>query len=546
MIETPNVSTKSGPIAARYISCDAERSQILENVRRCTALTIPGLLPPIGQQDNSDLPQSYQSTGSRGCNNVTGRVNTALYPVDRPFFGLVPTGSVRYSQEAKDNPEKLQKVLEDLFLVELMIQAKLEAVDLAGGTESGEQRTGFRTQNRAALLQLVVTGDVLEQMTDDYRTKVFRRDQYVTKRNSAGDILFHIVVETIDPLSLTEEQFRKSKLDRREVEAKQPHERQMNIWTLVEWQPKEKHWKICQEVNGEEINESKEPVSPFFATPFDLVAGEDYGRGLVELNLGDLTSLNELCKRLIDLMGLAAKGLIGLDYSARTKERDLEKKPGSMIRCRVADGKAQDICTIRFDVGMESQLLTQAIERLERNLGKSFLMESESAPQGEAGRSPVSWQRIALELEGQLGSLYAPIADYQQIPRIRRCIHLLKKNNELPAGVRDDLIEIKAVTGLAALNRESRLGKIMSFTEIMARMGESTMANINMTVWTKLVARYSVPDEPGLVYTEAEMEARKKQAMQDQAAMAASQQAIETTGAIAENAAQQAGAQPQA
>ena len=121
----------------------------------------------------------------------------ALYPPGRPFFSLRPASSLLYSPDT--DPDVIQQIESILSLHEHMIMAQLEKKPQQLGNM---RRTGFRSTKRAALSQLLVTGDVLEQITDDYQIKLFRRDQYVTKRDSSGSIMHHIVREKIDPCLL--------------------------------------------------------------------------------------------------------------------------------------------------------------------------------------------------------------------------------------------------------------------------------------------------------------------------------------------------------
>ncbi|WP_434127675.1 hypothetical protein, partial [Enterococcus faecium] len=71
----------------------------------------------------------------------------------------------------------------------------------------------FRTMKRHAISQLLCTGDVLEMLDDDNRLRVFRLDQYVTLRDSCGDIIYHITKERIDCAAIDDERLAKAQLD---------------------------------------------------------------------------------------------------------------------------------------------------------------------------------------------------------------------------------------------------------------------------------------------------------------------------------------------
>ena len=66
---------------------------------------------------------------------------------------------------------------------------------------------------RSAISQLLVTGDVLIQMTDEYQIRIHRRDNYVVRRSTSGDVMYMITREQVDSLSLSPEQIEMIGLD---------------------------------------------------------------------------------------------------------------------------------------------------------------------------------------------------------------------------------------------------------------------------------------------------------------------------------------------
>jgi hypothetical protein len=99
--------------------------------------------------------------------------------------------------------------------------------------------------------------------------------------------------------------------------------------------------------------------------------------------------------------------------------------------------------------------------------------------------------------------------------------------------------KIRSVTGLAALSRQQRLNRIFSVVSLVQQLGPDALARINMDTLVDVIFRYSSIHETGLVKTREQMQAEVRAAMQQQTQMAAAQQAIQTTGAVAETAATQ-------
>jgi hypothetical protein len=504
-------------------------NEVLERARLCAALTKPWILPPQDQNTNSKLPENYQSIGSRGTTNIEGRLLLALYPPDSPWFRLQPSSKLKYGLGL--SPELVQGAENDLYMLELYIRSVLETVKVEhSGRKS--HRSGFRSRKRAVISQIVVTGDALEQLTDDYKIKSYRRDAYVTRRDSRGDILYHILREEIDPLSLEDKELETAGLSSAELHEKIVSDRMQDIYTAVEWQPWSKTWMITQEVNQHVIRTSEEPVSPFFATPYELEAGGHYGRGLVELNLGDLRSVNRLEESMLDFAAIASKQHPIKDYSSRVRDEDFAKPSGTVIQCSVRGGQQQDIGMFSAQKLADFNVVFQNLQRKSVDLSKAFLVEADQQPRGDRVTA-FQVQRIALELEGALGGVYAPIADEQQLPLVQRVIWQLQRDKLLEP-IYDGMVDIHAITGLTALKSQIDANKLMAALQSFAAMGEQAMSKIDMGVVVDLVLRYTGIYEAGLRKSDEQLQAEMEQQMAAALQQRAGEQTIESAGAVVE------------
>lgn len=522
-----------GVLKTRFDAADSARSEILERARTCAAMSKPWVLPPLGQTADARLPQAYQSLGARGMTNLEGKMLMALYPPDVPWFSLELSAEVKYDPSIPT--ERLQQAEQVLFLNTLTAISKLEAANLKGESAGYRHRSGFRARKRLALSQLLITGDVLEYLSDDYRLKVFRRDQYVTGRDSSGDVLYHGTVEKIDIRSLPDDILVKAKVRNIDKLMEKPvGDRMAELYTFVDYHPVTSRWIIQQELNGHVVNESEETVSPYFCTSFELAPGEDYGRGFMEQNLGDFTTLDQLGEKFLDFAAAASKLLTVLDYSCATRDTDVAKSSGSVIRAKVSAGEVQDIAFLKLDKLADFKVVYDVRETVRKDLGQAMLLENEAAPSGESGRSPVAWQTITKQLDGALGGFYAPIADDQQVPLLRRLFHQLRRDRlvlELP----ENVVEIRVLTGIAALSKAQKATGIMSYAQAIAALGPEVMAKLDGTVVADVLARLYGIDEPGMVKTNEQVAAEQQRMLRLAAQQAATEQAISTTGNIIEN-----------
>ena len=528
------VETKKGKIGERYEKEHVERKSLLDSARRCAELTKPWVLPNEAQGPDDELPENFQSVGSRGVTNIVGKSLTALFSPH--WFQHTLAAEIKYDRLVPD--EVKQDIASELYMRDLVMQGVLMSAH--NRSKEGDNRaptSTFLTRKRAALDQLFVTGDVLEHLTNDYRLVVFRRDQYVTKRDSEALVCYHTIKERKDPMGLAEDMQAKAQLSPETMTAESAAERMTDMYTHVEWNPKSQVWVIQQELNGEVINEFEETVTPYFASTFELSPGENYGRGLVELNKGDLRSLDELELRRLDLLGVAAKQLWVTDYNSRVRERDLMKPSGSFIKGRVEGGRVQDVALLGTAQISEFQILTQGISDKSKALGEAFLTESDVQPRGDRVTA-FQVQRIALELDSALGGVYTSISDEQQLPLLARVTFQMEKER-LIASMGED-IRIEALTGFAALTREREATSAMTLVQVLAQLGPQAIQRINEDVLINLITRGLGISEPGLVKTAEQIAQEQAAAAQQQLAASVNQKAVDTVGNMVESAAAEA------
>ena len=519
---------KESTIRRQFDKDDAERQESLERARLCAALTKPWVLPPDGWSEDQKLPETFSSLAARGITNLEGRLLLALFPPGVPWFRLEPHSKFEFDPMV--DPTLIQQFKDKLHLHEMIVLSKLDNADNTRG--SNARRAGFRSRQRTAISQLLITGDVLTHLTDDYTMRVFRRDNYVTVRDDSGNVLYHIIREKIDPVILTPKQLEKCELDFDELLAKSVEDRLEDMYTKVSWQPQSKNWLVEQECRKTIITTSEEKVTPFFSTPFELPPAANYGRGLIEANLGDVRSINELTERVLDYAAVASKHVFALDYNSQVRPQDLARPTGSVIQARVQGGQVTDVGMLRADKLSDFNVVNVVRENIRRDLATVMLMEGETTPRGDRVTA-YQVQRVARELEGALGGVYAPIADSMQVPLVDRLLYQLRKDNELP-DLPDDTVSIQAVTGVAALTRESDQGKLIQLLQTVAQLGPEAMSRFDMGNLLNLMVRQSGVFEPGIVKTDEQIQQEQQAAQQAAMEQQVQGQMLQSAGKIAE------------
>lgn len=514
-----------------------QRTAVLDIARRCAKLTKPWVLQPEGQTQDTELPSNFQSIGSRGITNLEGKMVMALWPASLPWFELVPSADIRYNPDYP--PEKLQEIEQTLWLVELLIQAKLEA---AVNGSSNRRPIGFRTQKRAALSQILVTGETLERLNEDFTLTVFGREQYTVVRDTQGNILSICTEEEKDPLSLAPKQFEATKLVREDIEKLPVSQRMKKLYTRVQWVPKPTDedadqgvWRIEQEVNDQIINKSEEPVCQYFSTPFELPAKSNYGRGFAELNRGDLHSCDSLNRSALEFAALCAKVHPIFDPSSMLKPDDLKrKKSGDPLVDFVQNNQPSKLGFLKVDKLNDFSAVQTTKRDVEVRLAKAMLLDTDSVRDSER-TTALEVRTTILELEGALGGFYAPVADQQQVPLIQRVLYMLQRDNLVPK-LPDKSVEIRALTGIAALARQQASGRLTQLIQQVAALGPEAIAQFNKDVIVDLLVRYANVYEPGLKKTKEQADAELQKAIAAQTQLAAAQKGVDVVGNIAESA----------
>ena len=519
-------------IGKMYEAEDAARSVWLQRSRAIAALTMPAILPwgqyhKYNQQDPA-LPQSYQSDGSRIITNLTGKILTSVFPIGRPWMKY----SIDPRARSEMTEQQINKIENLLYLREIMLRSAIES---SGPISRRRGHGGFQSIKRTTLSRLLITGDALEYVDDDLSIRSYRNDMYVTKRDSSGNLLWIITKESIDPLSLPEEQ--QAKLEIKDED--DPSKRMEDIYTLIEWNQQTKKWLVKQEIDEVIFNEFEKNVNPWISSTYELLAPDHYGRGFVELQIWpDLKIVDILSEYMLDFAALASTNIRVIDQSSNIQPEDLVKRNGSIIKAgRVSGGQLQDVGWLKSDRIPDFSVVQQTLARTQDKLGKAGLLDSQSVRRSER-TTAFEVQNVTLqELNGALGGVYAALAYQQQIPLIEVAEEVLSKSKGFPKIPKG--ITINTVTGLSALNREADARRSLNMLQIISNMDPQLRSRINEEVLLRILVHDSGIDRPDLILTEQQFKAKAEAAAQAQAQAQASQKAIDVTGNIAQSQATQ-------
>jgi hypothetical protein len=500
---------------SRWRSLELYRSQYLRRGIDCSGLTIPTLIPESdqnygnGQQFNK-LPSLYQGAGARGVSSLSAKLLLALYPPSQPFFRLVmDKGQMeQYIQTSGADPNQLMTEL-DIALSSMERQI-LQRMD--------------QLQARAALFEaikhLIVGGNALLYIGDE-SIRMYGLRSFCVDRDPEGNVTEIVIRENVSHRHLPPgaEVEGDEDSDDRDIE---------DLYTHVTIDPRAETNQVewFQEYDGKRIpgtsGFSKLESSPWIPLRLHRVAGESYGRSLVEEVLGDLQSLESLSKAIVEGSLIAAKAIGLVNPNGTTRADVLARAENGAI----VAGNAADVEFLQVQKTNDFATALQTMQLIERRLNFTFL--TNEAVQRDAERVTAEEIRLMAEqLEQGLGGVYSILSNELQLPLIRRVMHMMERGGEMPA-VPKGLIEPQVTTGLEAIGRGNDKQRLTNFLQVVAASigPEQFLQFINPS---ELIRRYAASDGidiNGLVKSEQELQAANAQQQQVQLAQQLTQGAV--------------------
>ncbi len=514
--ETP--SPRPVTASGRYELLMQERSPYLTRGRKCSELTIPSLLPPEGSTSATTLYQPYQSTGADGVNNLGAKLLLALFPSGTPFFRLTIDDFVLEDLARKVQGQDARGEFEAaLGKIERSVVNRMEA-------------RGNRKVNFEALLHLIVAGNGLLYVDKMGGEKFFPLDRYVVSRDLDDNVIEIVVKECVAKEALAPEirevVDRHSKPAQAKADGKGEPE-QVEVYTWVQRQ-KNESWKVQQEVCGEIIPTSRgsypKDKSAWLPLRWSKVAGESYGRGRCEEYLGDLQSLENLTKAIVEFAVAASKIIVLVNEAGVTSKEEVARaRSGAVL-----DGDAKDITILMLEKSQDFNVAKSVADETKARLERAFLMASSIQRQAER----VTAEEIRLmagELEQGLGGVYSILAEEFQRPLVTRIMHQMstQKGSKVPR-LPDNTVTPQIVTGLDGLGRNTDMQRLDALIDKVGQtFGPEALAQyVNVGAFMKRRANALGIDLTGLVRSEEEIQQQQQQAQMQSMAEKLGPQAI--------------------
>ena len=496
--------------AARYARLTSNRSVFLDVARECSRLSVPYLMPPSGSASGTKLQTPWQAVGAKGVNVMASKLMLSLFPVNQKFFKL----QISDGKLAQD-PEVDAAARSEIDLV----LSKMERVVMQHVNESSD-----RVVLHQAFKHLVVTGNVL-LFLGKKGIKLYPLDRFVCVRDGEGTVTEIVTVEAIDRQFLPKDFFRKTPKTDAFVQPDNhtgddgagsiadlkldPHNNEIAVYTWAKLQ--DGQWRWHQEADDRVIpdTESAAPKSKtqWLALRFNVVDGEDYGRGRIEEYLGDLKSLESLSQAIVEGSAAAAKVIFTVSPSATTKPNQLaQAQSGAIIQ-----GRPDDVGVIQVGKTADFKTAYDMISMLTQRLAEAFLVlnvrQSERTTAEEI-------RAVQNELNEQLGGIWGNLTTELLQPYVNRKLSELQRAKMLPSFPKG-MIFPTVVAGLEGVGRAQDREALMLFMQTISQtLGPEVMSNfLKPSEAIKRLAASAGIDYLGLVKTDEEL-AQEQQASQ--------------------------------
>lgn len=478
----------------RYTTLAGERKTYEDRAVNAAKYTIPMAFPKDTDGYSTAFDTPYQSIGARGVNNLASKMLLALVPPNDPFFRLGLGSAVLKAMAGNQNVlDQWQTALSNIE--NQMVQYM----------ESGLH---LRTTASEGIIQLIIAGNCLLFLPPaEGGMRMYRLNSYVLVRDSVGNVVEIVVKDSIMAAALPTnvQGMLKGEVD--------PSSK-VDVYTHVYLQGD--NYLSYQELEGEIIGGSNQSypkdASPWIPLRFRKMDGESYGRSFVDEYIGDLASLENLSKAMVEASAVAANILYLVNPNSSTRVSALSRaKSGDFVT-----GKVDDIQILQMNKTADLQIAQAMCDKIESRLSFAFLLNS--AVQRNAERvTAEEIKYVANELEDTIGAIYAILGTEFQLPLVKRCLTQMMRLGmiqNLPQGAKG--IEPVITTGIEALGRGHDLTKLDTFIKYAQVFPEAFQNAVKQNGILNLIATALNIDPATVVKTDAEIQQEQQAAMAQQ------------------------------
>ena len=404
--------------------------------------TLPQLMVNImfgSRGQAASVERDFQEIGALLVNNLGSKLCALLFPSSRPFYKIKAGATIKEAAA--------QNGVTETELAAGLAQLELQSCQQLFLNSSYEQLV-------MAVKHLIVTGNVLLfRDSATQKTHTYGLQSFGLRRDGRGNMMDCILREYTDFEALAPN-------IQRAIRAKNPSRyprenegnNRVELYTRIKrgWMSGNVVYIVTQEADEVPVGERSvypEHLCPWQAPCWSLIAGENYGRGLVEDYAGGFAKLSDQ-SHASTLYGIAVAKVVNLvnpgqgadiDELANSETGDYVMGQEGAVSCYEA-GDAKKIEQMRME-----------IETVFQRLAKAFMYKGNTR---DAERvTAFELKQDALEAENTLGGTYSSLSAMMQVPMAH--VLLTEVNPGMLEGIITKQIKLDIMAGIPALGRQA-------------------------------------------------------------------------------------------
>lgn len=427
---------------------------VLDKCRNYARWTIPYLMvEPTKDGKAVEVEGDFQSRGALLVNSLASKLANLLFPTVTPFMRIHLSDVEREQLKASG--------VEESQLGAILSNLEMEASQRVFRNDSFNQII-------LALKHLIVTGNAaVYRDSDRGRITAYSLNDFVVKRASSGEVLDAIIREKTYYEALPEEvRAELDKVGNGRFKGNDAYSKPIYIYTRMlrdTFVGGRASYKVWQEVEDVPLPDEMSGTYPAEFLPWtfptwNLLSGENYGRGLVEEHKGDLAKLSEVSEALTiyEIESLRVVNLVGAGAHSNIDELQ-NSETGAYVR---ADPDAVQA----FETGSSNkiQLISGELEQVFNTLARAFMYKGNT----RTGERVTAYEirTEALEVESAMGGAYSALAESFQLPLSYVLLYEVDREF-MTTLVLNPNSRLDINTGINALGRASKVQNLLQALE---------------------------------------------------------------------------------
>lgn len=397
------------------------------------------------------LERDYQSSGALLVNNLASKLAGLLFPSSRPFY------KIKASKQLAERAKK--RGIKDAELAAGFAKLEMESCQQLYLNASYEQLV-------MACKHLIVTGNVLlYRDSKNSKTISYGLQSYAVRRDGRGNMMDCVLKEFTDFDSLPAD-VRSALLTKHsgkyadeDCEARHHVELYTRIKRTLTTGDRV-IYVVTQQADDMDVGtpgKYPEHLCPWQAVCWSLVAGENYGRGLVEDFAGGFAKLSDLALA-STLYSIASTKLVNLVAPGMGADVDelQDAETGDYVQ-------GQEKAVTMYEGGDANKMkeITAQQEAEFSQLARAFMYKANTRNAERV--TAFELKQDAIEAENTLGGVYSSLSASMQIPLAH--VLLTEVNPDSLAGIVTKAIKLDIMAGIPALGRQADVQNLAAATQ---------------------------------------------------------------------------------